>query len=192
MYKVYDDILTQSQIEEVAKNFFNMNFAWYWMTNEHQYSCTQKTIDKNADENTDERPILCHSFIMDGKPCSDYLNVVDTMQKIFCDKTGFKHLGIFRCKLNLQFKDANYNENNYLCPHLDQDYTHKVLIYYPYTTDGDTFILEKVDDKKYKTIKRVKPIAGRFLLMDGDTYHAGQPPIKNETRMSLNYNFKIV
>ena len=43
--------------------------------------------------------------------------------------------------------------------------------------------------KKYDIIERVKPIGGRFLLMD-KMVHAGQPPILSKNRMALNYNLK--
>ena len=72
---------------------------------------------------------------------------------------------------------------------MDQNYEHKVLIYYPYTSDGDTFLFNQIEPKKYDIIDRIKPIGGRFLLMD-KMFHSGQPPILNKNRMSLNYNLK--
>ena len=38
-------------------------------------------------------------------------------------------------------------------------------------------------------IDRIKPVGGRFLFMSNQ-FHASQPPIKNETRMTLNYNLR--
>ena len=74
-----------------------------------------------------------------------------------------------------------------MCPHVDQNYEHKVLIYYPYTSDGDTFLFNQLSPKEYEIVDRIEPIGGRFLLMD-KMFHAGQPPIRSKTRMSLNYN----
>ena len=45
------------------------------------------------------------------------------------------------------------------------------------------------DNKEYEIIDRIKPVGGRFLFMSNQ-FHASQPPIKNETRMTLNYNLR--
>ena len=72
---------------------------------------------------------------------------------------------------------------------MDQPFEHKVLIYYPFTSDGDTFLFNEIGEKKYEVVDRIKPIGGRFLLMDR-MFHAGQPPIQNVYRMALNYNLQ--
>ena len=118
---------------------------------------------------------------------SRYYEKIEHILQKFYEKTKIKFFDIIRCKLNLQYQVADYDKNNYQCPHMDQNYDHKVLIYYPYTSDGDTFLFERLDTKQYKILDRIEPIGGRFLLMD-KMFHAGQPPIKNETRMTLNYN----
>jgi len=83
------------------------------------------------------------------------------------------------------------SNDNYRCPHVDQHFDHKVLIYYPFTSDGDTFLFNEIEPKKYEVVDRINPIGGRFLLMD-KMFHAGQPPTYSRNRMSLNYNLKGV
>ena len=184
MYKVYDDILTKNEQEVLNNIFFDCYFPFYFTSN-------QKTVDgvaydKWADDKTVETKSMVHTFIDNGEVSKFYKKIEHVIQK-FSEKTSIKFFDIIRCKLNLQYQVPNYNKNDYQCPHYDQSIDHKVLIYYPYTSDGDTFLLNEVEPNNYEIIDRINPIGGRFLLMD-KMFHAGQPPVKNETRMTLNYN----
>tara|TARA_R100001510_G_C7536666_1_gene125915 strand:- start:43 stop:606 length:564 start_codon:yes stop_codon:yes gene_type:complete len=184
MYQVYDNIFTEDEQELLKNIFFDNDFPYYDTSN--QKTVTDSQLDQWADENTVEARCIGHGFILNGEVSSYYQKIEHILQK-FYEKTRIKFSGIIRCKLNLQYQVADYNSNHYQCPHIDQYFEHKVLIYYPYTTDGDTFLFEEIKPKNYKIVDRIQPIGGRFLLMD-KMFHAGQPPILNETRMSLNYN----
>ena len=186
MYKVYDNILTKEEQEELNKVFFDDNFPYYLSGSAGQKTVSQKVYDDWSDGNTVEAKLMVHAFINDGEVSRYYQKIEHILQK-FYDRTGIKFYGIIRCKLNLQYRVADYNQDNYQCPHVDKMFKHKVLIYYPYTTDGDTFLFREVKPRSYEVIDRIQPIGGRFLLMD-KMFHAGQPPILNETRMCLNYN----
>ena len=185
MYQVYDDILTKNEQEELNNIFFNCYFPFYFSNSSNQKTVDDIDYNRWADNNTVETKTMVHTFI-DTKVSKFYKEIEHVIQK-FSKKTSIKFFDIVRCKLNLQYQVSNYNKNNYQCPHYDQNFDHKVLIYYPYTSDGDTFLLNEVKPNNYEIIDRIKPIGGRFLLMD-KMFHAGQPPVKNETRMTLNYN----
>ena len=186
MYQIYDNILTEDEQELLNHIFFDSYFPYYHTPN--QKTVTDAIESQWADENTVEARCMVHTFIHDGEVSRYYQKIEHILQK-FYEKTQIKFSGVIRCKLNLQYQVADYNSNHYQCPHIDQSYKHKVLIYYPYTTDGDTFLFEEIKPKNYRIVDRIQPIGGRFLLMD-KMFHAGQPPILNETRMSLNYNLK--
>lgn len=185
MYQVYDDILTKNEQEELNNIFFDCYFPFYFANSSNQKTVDDIDYNRWADSNTVETKTMVHTFI-DTKVSKFYKEIEHVIQK-FSKKTSIKFFDIVRCKLNLQYQVSNYNKNNYQCPHYDQNFDHKVLIYYPYTSDGDTFLLNEVKPNNYEIIDRIKPIGGRFLLMD-KMFHAGQPPVKNETRMTLNYN----
>lgn len=185
MYQVYDDILTKNEQEELNNIFFDCYFPFYFANSSNQKTVDDIDYNRWADNNTVETKTMVHTFI-DTKVSKFYKEIEHVIQK-FSKKTSIKFFDIVRCKLNLQYQVSNYNKNNYQCPHYDQNFDHKVLIYYPYTSDGDTFLLNEVKPNNYEIIDRIKPIGGRFLLMD-KMFHAGQPPVKNETRMTLNYN----
>ena len=183
-YKVYDNILTIDEQNILNNIFFDTYFPYYIA----QSSVNDSTYNEWSDNNTIESQLMIHTFIDDiSNEVSSFYQKIEHILVKFYEKTNIKFSGIIRCKLNLYYQVADYNKNNYQCPHVDQNYDHKVLIYYPYTSDGDTFLFNQVEPNNYEVIDRIKPLGGRFLLMD-KMFHAGQPPIKNNNRMSLNYN----
>tara|TARA_B100000900_G_scaffold399500_1_gene402089 strand:- start:40 stop:627 length:588 start_codon:yes stop_codon:yes gene_type:complete len=183
-YKVYDNILTTDEQDTLNNIFFDTYFPYYIT----QSSVDDSTYNEWSDNNTIESQLMIHTFIDNiSNEVSSFYQKIEHILIKFYEKTNIKFSSIIRCKLNLYYKVADYNKNNYQCPHVDQNYDHKVLIYYPYTSDGDTFLFNRVEPNNYEVIDRIKPIGGRFLLMD-KMFHAGQPPIKNNNRMSLNYN----
>ena len=183
-YKVFDNILTIDEQNILNNIFFDTYFPYYIA----QSSVNDSTYNEWSDNNTIESQLMIHTFIDDiSNEVSPFYQKIEHILIKFYEKTNIKFSSIIRCKLNLYYQVADYNKNNYQCPHVDQNYDHKVLIYYPFTSDGDTFLFNQVEPNNYEVIDRIKPIGGRFLLMD-KMFHAGQPPIKNNNRMSLNYN----
>lgn len=186
MYDVYDNILTIDEQNMITDILFDSNFPYYFINSSEQKSVSDLTYNKLSDKNTVESKVMVHNFIHNSEISIYYEKIEFILQK-FYEKTKIKFFDIIRCKLNLQYQVAKYDRNNYQCPHVDQNYEHKVLIYYPYTSDGYTFLFNEKTSKQYEIVDKIEPIGGRFLLMD-KMYHAGQPPILSETRMSLNYN----
>ena len=183
-YEIFDDVFSKEEQDILNNIFLDKKFPFY-DTQDHK-SVDDSTYYKQADKNTEESEILVHTFILNNEVSIYYEKIEHILQK-FYEKTNIKFFGIIRCKLNLQYQVVNYNKNNYQCPHIDQNFDHKVLIYYPYTSDGDIFLFNQLEPKKYEVVDRIKPIGGRFLLMN-KMFHSNQPPISNKTRMSLNYN----
>ena len=183
-YEIFDDVLSKEEQDILNNIFLDKKFPFY-DTQDHK-SVDDSTYYKQADKNTVESEILVHTFILNNEVSIYYEKIKHILQK-FYEKTNIKFFGIIRCKLNLQYQVVNYDKNNYQCPHIDQNFDHKVLIYYPYTSDGDIFLFNQLEPKKYEVVDRIKPIGGRFLLMN-KMFHSNQPPISNKTRMSLNYN----
>ena len=187
MYKVYDDILTPEEQSDFVKLITGNDFPFFWIDTPDQTSVDNYIQNKWADNNTLESKVMVHTFMQDGVLNSNMFDRVEYILNKFIRMTLTKISEIHRVKLNLEFQSSNYDKNKYHCPHKDQDFEHMVLLYYPFTSDGDTFILNEIKPNQYEVVDRIKPVGGRFLLMN-NMYHAGQPPITNPTRMSLNYN----
>ena len=187
MYKVYDDVITSDEAEALMITFKALPF--YFLKTENNYSSNAEIQNKWSDKNTVEAKVMQHEFMQDGEILSNDFGTIEILLKKFLEKSGEKFEGLNRCKLNLQFQNKDYDVNKYQCPHKDQDFEHHVLIYYPFTSDGDTILFKEIANKEYEIIDRIKPVGGRFLFMSNQ-FHASQPPMKNETRMTLNYNLR--
>jgi hypothetical protein len=57
------------------------------------------------------------------------------------------------------------------------------LLYYVKDSDGDTVLYK--DDKKTE-LMRVQPKANRAVIFDSRTWHTGELPVKNQTRIVIN------
>jgi|688.fasta_scaffold780603_2 hypothetical protein len=186
MFQIFDNIIDKKEQTELLNYFLDPGFPYYFSSGDLN-SVDNKTFKENKDLNTQECKLLVHLFYTEGKIISTAYNIVEKLLHKFINKTNLNYSTIFRAKLNLQFKEENYNTEKYMTPHIDNLNNHKVLIYYPIDADGKTFLFKK-DNEKYIIIDQVKPKQGRFILFDGNTYHAGQPPIKSDFRLTLNFN----
>ena len=91
-----------------------------------------------------------------------------------------------RIKANFQSKFLS-DPDCYNTPHYDNLNEHLVIIYYVNDSDGDTFIFEN-DKYPLKIKKRVSPKAGRFVIFNGNHFHAGIHPKSNDYRIVINFN----
>ena len=62
------------------------------------------------------------------------------------------------------------------------------LIYYVKDSDGDTVLYK--DDKKTEQM-RIQPKANRAVIFDSRIWHTGELPVKNQTRIVINYIFEV-
>ena len=187
MFQVFDNIIDEKEQTELLNYFLTSFFPYYLSAGFNFNTVSIKTFEKNKDLYTKESKLLVHTFYNEGKIRSDSYNIVEDLLHKFIIRTNLNFKTIFRAKLNLQFKNENYDEKNYTTPHIDNTNEHKVLIYYPSSSDGKTILFKK-ENEKYIIIDEVEPRQGRFILFDGNTYHAGQPPIKSDIRLTLNFN----
>jgi hypothetical protein len=186
MFQVFDNIIDKKEQDELLNYFLDPGFPYYFSTGDLN-STSLSYFKKNKDKNTQECKLLVHLFANNGKILSTGYNKIEVLLNKFMNKTNLNFNIIYRAKLNLQFKEENYNTKKYMTPHTDSSNNHKVLIYYPIDADGKTFLFKK-DNKKFTIIDEVKPKQGRFILFDGNTFHAGQPPMKSDFRLVLNCN----
>ena len=137
--------------------------------------------------------------------------LVSGVLSLFLMKFGlsFSLNNLLRIKVNLGFQHPLYSKDSYGMPHIDSLSNKWVMIYYINDSDGDTVLFnqklsfEKEMDENgferekrigvdnYTILKRIQPKQGRILLIRGDQYHAGSPPIKSLTRGVINYVFSI-
>jgi hypothetical protein len=106
---------------------------------------------------------------------------------------------IVRIKANYKTQCRSGTEDMHTTPHIDMrlqqdgspdgfrvEFPHTVIIYYVNDSDGDTFLFNSNGTE----MTRVEPKKGRFLIFDGQIYHAGSFPIHHLDRIVINYNIE--
>jgi hypothetical protein len=188
--QIYDDILSQEEIEHIQKELVGAHFPWF--LSRQGSTVTTDAYEESRDNRTAEYLQFTHIFNDNkGTPNSNYCELTDSILKKFIEVSKTKFQKLYKVKANLQTKCSNFPHNSYNTPHVDFDLPHLVLLYYVNDSDGDTFIFSRKfgDTNSENEVKfQLTPKAGRFLLFPGEYYHSGRHPISNDVRIVLNYN----
>ena len=190
--QIIDDVLSEKDIIEIHGSFVLNGFPWYMVSGsvvlkDNQYIISTSPLIQNLDSNIFEAFQLCHDFIFEHTACSDRCGVPDYILKKLTDKIDLSEYNyVQRIKANFQSKFLS-DPDCYNTPHYDNLNEHLVIIYYVNDSDGDTFIFEN-DKYPLKIKKRVSPKAGRFVIFNGNHFHAGIHPKSNDYRIVINFN----
>ena len=190
--QIIDDVLSEKDIIEIHGSFVLNGFPWYMVSGsvvlkDNQYIISTSPLTQNLDSNIFEAFQLCHDFIFEHTACSDRCGVPDYILKKLTDKIDLSEYNyVQRIKANFQSKFLS-DPDCYNTPHYDNLNEHLVIIYYVNDSDGDTFIFEN-DKYPLKIKKRVSPKAGRFVIFNGNHFHAGIHPKSNDYRIVINFN----
>ena len=186
-FEEYQDILTAHEIDQIHDILCSRSFPWFFS----ELSVAPSYYNRKKDENTREYLQLIHLFnTPDGTPNSNYNGLSDEILNRFLHVTGKSLKKRYKTKANFQTKIETFLPTQYNTPHIDERISHHVLIYYPHTTDGDTFIFDNTQSG-YTCIKRITPKAGKYIFFNGAYYHAGSHPSQNDYRIVLSYNFAL-
>jgi hypothetical protein len=108
----------------------------------------------------------------------------------FIEKNNISCSKVLRAKLNLV---PSFQEDVYQTPHVDQNTSHKVFLYYINDSDGDTIFFNEFFDntKKLELTEMIKvsPEMGKGVVFDGFQFHAPTAPKKTSFRVVLNIDF---
>ena len=129
-----------------------------------------------------------------------YITVISPIPGTPSDRAGLQSGDkIVRIKANYKTQCRSGTEDMHTTPHIDMrlqqdgspdgfrvEFPHTVIIYYVNDSDGDTFLFNSNGTE----MTRVEPKKGRFLIFDGQIYHAGSFPIHHLDRIVINYNIE--
>ena len=138
----------------------------------------------------------------DGNPVSNYYDLFIPIVDHIQDRLGIGIFELFR--LRLAMLHHNHFVEDYNTPHTDHDSKHMTGIFYFHDSDGDTILFDQVDDpngdvnqritdifaQEYTVAERIKPEKNKFILFNGNRFHASSNPRINQYRMVLNFNFR--
>lgn len=186
--QIFDDLLDQDHQNRIENILTDHWFPWYF----NREANGENLKDKNQDANTLEYPQFTHIFFNNQSINSDFFDTAFEILDKFCQSQNLQIEKLIRIKSNFIYKNSDYPCYHYSTPHADVEEDHMTLIYYVCDSDGSTVIFNETQETKQYTINStLSSKKGRFVYFDGSLYHAGTPPIKDDHRVLINYNFCV-
>ena len=135
-----------------------------------------------------EYPQFTHRFIKDFDQKSPWSGHFEPVGFFFNAKTGaLKNEKLFSFKLNVNPRVGSLEIDQHYTIHVDTGFpTGITAIYYVNDSDGDTLFFNETGTE---IIKRVTPKQGSIVYFSNQIPHAGQPPVINNYRAVLNFNW---
>tara|TARA_B100001109_G_scaffold214003_1_gene182561 strand:+ start:344 stop:952 length:609 start_codon:yes stop_codon:yes gene_type:complete len=193
MIDIYDDVLHESDFEEVKNTVESSDFPWY-----NRYP--KYWAKKGKDEYMYQNNILfsfAHICLGWDNPKSDYYDMTHELAEMCKIKANLDNYVTTRLRWGMQIRMGNHpsisdeTENVLSEPHLDmKDFEHKdslkVGVFYIHDSDSPTYIY---DDDSKGVMHTIESKANRLLVMPGDVWHGGSKPRTHNFRIVLNMNW---
>lgn len=186
IFQYYDDILDNKQVKSIHDVLITEEIDW------HMIQSTVITYEPSVliDPKVKEYIQFGHLARDSERALSQWIKVTDYVLDKFVEKTNIKIKTILRAKLNLLTRVESFPHDFYNIPHVNQNFPHYVLLYYVNDSDHPTRIFSG-QTPPYEVLAEIEPKAGRYLLFNGEYYHAGGHPNAHDTRLLINYDFTI-
>lgn len=193
-YVVDDNAVSKEVMYAVDKQLTNTYFPWYLNINgSSDYEDTRHFA--KIIPNVEEHERFVHVFMRNGEIVSDHLGVIPMLfEQAITKHFREGEIELIRCKANLNCSTAF---DAIQTPHIDRDDDHYVMIYYVNDSDGDTTIYnEEWDGSIAKPLSlTVKDVVsykkGRCVIFKGSHYHSGSFPKLHDSRIVINFNFRV-
>lgn len=198
--KIIENLLPESYVSEIEKQVTSPFFPWFSFGNTFVFTEEERGLYKNAvfDSNTVDSKQFSHAAFVDGRINSNYFEMVKPVFWFLEKQEGVVCKEIIRIKFNHLAKDPLYPDDCYHPPHSDVSGEYgdnaKILLYYPVTSDGDTFFFKEYSEEgtvpeNLTLMNRVTPKRGTAVLLDAKQYHASSSPKNYDYRIALNMVF---
>jgi hypothetical protein len=160
---------------------------------------TSTYVDPNI---TDDVGFFHMAF--DGNTNSPHYDFFRSILEFFSEKAGIAVGRILRIRLRYTHKGIDHSESKYAPPHVDfhSNAPYSTFVYYVNDSDGDTIIFDKTfsSEQQYDPVfseplpelLRITPKQGSGLFFNGHRYHAGNYPIKQSSRIVINFDFETL
>ena len=184
MIKVFDNLLPDYFADSIEQLHTSPRVSWYLhqSTIDKEYHDDKKVVFHT--DNVVNSPQFVHLFYSAPTGHSQLIPEVENVLKHL--DLNLDELNIRRIKSNLTTYQKGYKKDDTQPPHVDSIYeTDRSLIYYVNDSDGDTLFY----DDDMNILERVSPKKNRAVLFPSSMIHAGCNPIKNDTRLVINYIF---
>lgn len=188
--------------EEIKKTFLSPFIAWYtdgpvWGK---EYLFLDKTVIEN--KNVIDSVGFHHMIFYEGKQLSDHFSISNSILFFLEKNLNISITEILRIRARLTTQINGHNADKYCGPHVDfyGEPNYYSFVYYVHDTDGDTFIFDETTESiktksnalsNPKILERFKPKEGEGVFFNGNMFHSGNCPIKEDIRIIINFDFRI-
>lgn len=187
MYKLFENLIPDHYQDFLVEEFSRL--SWNFTPSAANVN---DNYDKN-DPNIRDSVQFVHGIADGNKPMSPMYQTVLPILWFFEKESGRKIKNIMRIKANCLTRDGD--EVKYNPPHIDIYATgFTSLIYYVDDSDGDTILFDKYIEDGFTDLKiehRVTPKKGSAFMIDSNQLHSSSCPIKNRSRMVINFVLEL-
>ena len=206
------NLLTTTYLNRLTDTMTSRGFPWYFLPHDVTFGSGYNYAFGDVNLNTDDTDLKSppkqtsvgwtHVLYHDGQPVSNYYDLFIPIVDHIQDRLGIGIFELFR--LRLAMLHHNHFVEDYNTPHTDHDSKHMTGIYYFHDSDGDTVLFDQCDNpngdvnkrindiftQNYTVAERHRPEENKFVLFNGNRFHASSNPKINQYRIVLNFNFR--
>ena len=182
---VYNDVLNETNFQEVKHVVESAEFPWYIRYNRH---VTNSTYHKDEDM-YQNNPLFSFTHLCSGwdNIKTDYYDMTHELAEKCKIKANLKDYVTKRLRWRMHIRSESNVRSK---PHLDmKDFepkdSLKVGIFYLHDSDSPTYIYN--DEKR--VIAEIESKPNRLLVMRGNMLHGGGKPKTHNFRIVLNMNW---
>lgn len=188
--KIFDNFFDKELFNCVSQKVLSNQFPWYFQND---------ISGKKGVDNLDNFG-YSHVFYKDGEVKSDWYHDVMPFLNRILNTSGAIELLRMRGDTTLYNKDQHRHR-----AHVDIAIPHTTAILYLTTADGTTVLFDEINnfsshdqiynyiynnEKNFKIVKEIEPIANRLVIFNGSRFHTGHSPSKHKRRVLLNFNVR--
>ena len=184
------DLIEIPQLVDAAeqKRLYNtvtdIEFPWHYL---------EDTTYEYSNKPSIATPAFTHLLFKNTGEQSKYLEDFTPLFLKGVEAANLKLISPIRLRLGFLLK-TRYNIPNmpyvHNTPHIDCETDHYTALYYLNTCDGNTVIFnETTESEKYSIKHKIEPVAGKFIVFNGNQYHASSCPKMFPSRIVLTMNF---
>lgn len=189
--KIFDNFVPVGTQNNIISTLLNPDFPWFYQADTYGEDVSNYRYNASFG-NTVESMQFVHVFCFEGRVTSDYYHIITPLLSNMEEKTGVSLKNPYRIKANFLPQNPSFNLNDFHSIHSDFSKGHMTLLYYPITSDGDTFMFnERLEEGKFNLTlsDRITPKQGRAVLFNSNQLHASSSPVVSTKRLAINVVF---
>lgn len=177
MFKIIDNLLPKSYLQELQNYFLTQECEWHFSNN-----LTGDVSKLNLGSIGFTMKLHWNQMFVETHPATLSRALILSSQDKVEEFTQSSYR-IIRARADMTV----YNSEKYRHElHTDYPYEHMTGIFYMNTSDGNTLLFDR---EGKELLKEVEPVENRLLIFDGLMQHTGHSPSKNKYRVLVNMNF---